>query len=346
MRIQHNITALNTHRNLMINNIKNTKSLEKLSSGLRIKQAGDDAAGLEISEKMRGQIRGLTMAGKNIQDGISLIQTAEGGMNEIHSMLQRVRELTVQAANDTNSDSDIENLELEVRQLFDEIDSISERTEFNGKKVLRGGGMIDSGGSGGGGGGTSGAMLTGQELMEAQTAFTKRLVQSTLEASERLIRDFYGLQVNGKTMTISYITDSPGGMVARVWSTSNPTMEIDNADVFTEGSLWIDEDRIIAHEMVHAVMAASGINMNSMPDWFVEGSAEFLPGAIERLRGSVSIIGVDSVVNKLTSTAKGSHFYSAGYAATMFMDQKLREAGNDGGLNLYYLTCKSFQELI
>ncbi|NMA66574.1 MAG: flagellin, partial [Clostridiaceae bacterium] len=98
MRINHNITALNTYRQLSLNNTNGAKSIEKLSSGLRINRAGDDAAGLAISEKMRAQIRGLDMASKNAQDGISLIQTAEGALNETHSILQRMRELAVQAA--------------------------------------------------------------------------------------------------------------------------------------------------------------------------------------------------------------------------------------------------------
>src|SRR5690554_3995106 len=106
MIINHNISALNTYRQLTVNNNSTSKALEKLSSGLRINRAGDDAAGLAISEKMRGQIRGLEMASKNAQDGISLIQTAEGALNETHSILQRMRELAVQSSNDTNNDVD------------------------------------------------------------------------------------------------------------------------------------------------------------------------------------------------------------------------------------------------
>lgn len=106
MIINHNIAAMNTHRQLNANTTNTNKAIEKLSSGLRINRAGDDAAGLAISEKMRGQIRGLDMASKNAQDGISLIQTAEGALNETHSILQRMRELAVQSANDTNTDAD------------------------------------------------------------------------------------------------------------------------------------------------------------------------------------------------------------------------------------------------
>ncbi|MFC0013582.1 MULTISPECIES: flagellin Hag [Allobacillus] len=138
MRINHNIAALNTHNQLSSNSNNIQKSLEKLSSGLKINRAGDDAAGLAISEKMRGQIRGLEMASKNAQDGISLIQTAEGALNETHSILQRMRELAVQASNDTNEKADRDALQDEVDQLFDEINRIAKDTEFNSQKLLGG----------------------------------------------------------------------------------------------------------------------------------------------------------------------------------------------------------------
>jgi flagellin len=136
MRINHNIAALNTHRQLTANTTAQSKSIEKLSSGLRINRAGDDAAGLAISEKMRGQIRGLDMAAKNSQDGISMIQTAEGALNETHSILQRMRELSVQSANDTNTADDRAELQLEVDDLILEIDRIATTTQFNGQNLL------------------------------------------------------------------------------------------------------------------------------------------------------------------------------------------------------------------
>ena len=138
MIINHNIAALNTHRQLGANTAASSKNLEKLSSGLRINRAGDDAAGLAISEKMRGQIRGLDMASKNAQDGISLIQTAEGALTETHSILQRMRELAVQSSTDTNTDNDRANLQKEVDQLAQELTRIGRDTEFNTKKLLDG----------------------------------------------------------------------------------------------------------------------------------------------------------------------------------------------------------------
>lgn len=139
MRINHNIAALNTYRQLTTNTSNTSKSLEKLSSGYRINKAGDDAAGLAISEKMRGQIRGLDQASRNASDGISLIQTAEGALNETHSILQRMRELAVQSATDTNEDTvDRPAIQAEIAQLASEITRISTDTEFNTKKLLTG----------------------------------------------------------------------------------------------------------------------------------------------------------------------------------------------------------------
>lgn len=138
MRINHNIAALNTYRQLGTANSAQAKSMEKLSSGLRINRAGDDAAGLSISEKMRGQIRGLDMASKNSQDGISMIQTAEGALNEVHSILQRMRELAVQASNDTNVTDDRNAIGQELAELGKEITRIKDTTQFNEQNLLDG----------------------------------------------------------------------------------------------------------------------------------------------------------------------------------------------------------------
>jgi flagellin len=136
MRINHNISAFNTYRQLSVNNLNASKSMEKLSSGLRINRAGDDAAGLAISEKMRGQIRGLEQASRNAQDGISMLQTVEGALNETHAILQRMRELAVQASNDTNVTVDREAIKEELTALRSEIDRIAKNTEFNTQKLI------------------------------------------------------------------------------------------------------------------------------------------------------------------------------------------------------------------
>jgi flagellin len=136
LRIQNNVEAFNTHRQLNATSAAASKSMEKLSSGYRINRAADDAAGLAISEKMRGQIGGLAQAQRNAQDGISLVQTAEGALNEAHSMLQRIRDLKVQSLNDTLATEDKDAIAAEVFQLNEEITKISTDTAFNGTKLL------------------------------------------------------------------------------------------------------------------------------------------------------------------------------------------------------------------
>ncbi|MHA0856223.1 flagellin N-terminal helical domain-containing protein [Paenibacillus sp. CMAA1364] len=144
MIINHNIPALNTHRNMGLNNTAASKNMEKLSSGLRINRAADDAAGLSISEKMRGQIRGLEQAQRNVQDGISFAQTAEGAMNEVSSMLTRMKELSVQQLNGTYSAGDKSNIKAELGQLGGQIDAILSNTKFNGINISGGSVVIQA----------------------------------------------------------------------------------------------------------------------------------------------------------------------------------------------------------
>ena len=136
MVVQHNMQAANANRMLNITTNAQSKSTEKLSSGYRINRAADDAAGLSISEKMRKQIRGLDQASTNAQDGISCVQTAEGALTEVHSMLQRMNELSVQAGNGTMSQDDRQNIQDELDQLVTEIDRVSETTKFNETYLL------------------------------------------------------------------------------------------------------------------------------------------------------------------------------------------------------------------
>ena len=143
MIVQHNITAMNSNRMLGLTTNSLSKSTEKLSSGYRINRAADDAAGLSISEKMRKQIRGLDQASTNAEDGISAVQTAEGALNEVHSMLQRMNELAVQSANGTNSESDRTAIQNEIDQLTTEIDRVSETTKFNETYLLKGDKSLD-----------------------------------------------------------------------------------------------------------------------------------------------------------------------------------------------------------
>ena len=138
MVVQHNLQAMNANRMLSVTTGQQAKSTEKLSSGFRVNKAADDAAGLAISEKMRSQVRGLDRASMNAQDGISLVQTAEGALNEAHAILQRMNELATQAANDTNTSTDRSQIKLEIDQLASEIDRISSTTQFNTMNLLDG----------------------------------------------------------------------------------------------------------------------------------------------------------------------------------------------------------------
>ncbi|MCA1021261.1 flagellin [Halobacillus litoralis] len=171
MRINHNIAALNTYRQLGSANNAQQSSMEKLSSGLRINNASDDAAGLAISEKMRGQIRGLDMATRNAQDGVSLLQTAEGALNETHSILQRMNELATQGANETLSTNDRDAIGDELTQLNDELNRISDATKFNGEKLLDGnfGAQLGSSGLAVGSDGVTSIDVSGAE---GNTTFT------------------------------------------------------------------------------------------------------------------------------------------------------------------------------
>lgn len=314
MKIQHNISALNTHRNLNFTNTQAGKALEKLSSGYKINRAGDDAAGLAISEKMRSQIRGLNMASKNAQDAISLIQTAEGALNEVHAMLQRARELSVQAANDTNVAGDRDALQQEVSQILQEINDIADRTEFNTMKVLKGG--------------TSTFSMSTPDA----ASLSQRLANSMLGNAEEAVTQAYGLSPDKVSIEIKYENQGPGGWVAWVTSTGgNPSkpisLTIDEADFFSGTPLWIDADRVITHEMVHAVMsgAIDAFNTGDIPDWFKEGAAEYVAGGNERVRG-------ENIANLITNNFKSiadSDGYAASFLAVKYMDDKLKANGSD-----------------
>ena len=210
MIINHNMNALNAHRNMTANTNSAGKSMEKLSSGLRINRAGDDAAGLAISEKMRGQIRGLDQASRNAQDGISLIQTAEGALNETHNILQRMRELAVQSANDTNITEDRAAIQEEINALTQEIDRISEQTEFNKQTLLNGSfkGQFQIGANGGQtisldiGNMASGelGLTTTSSVVEVKTTATKEGNGATLQVGTYTVKGTDIVDKDGKTV--------------------------------------------------------------------------------------------------------------------------------------------------
>lgn len=202
MIINHNMPAIGSYNALSRTDATINKSLEKLSTGLRINRAGDDAAGLAISEKMRGQVNGLNMASRNAQDGISMIQTAEGALNETHSILQRMRELSVQSANGTNTAEDRQALQNEVTQLKEEIDRIGNTTEFNTQKLLNGA-QAGAAGVSAGSGTTTGAQVA--KLTAASQTGTEDLSAVSLDGGgfgkETIIIDGQKIEVDWNTLS-------------------------------------------------------------------------------------------------------------------------------------------------
>ena len=206
MKINHNMGAMNSKRNMKINNKASSKSIEKLSSGLRISSAGDDVAGLSISEKMRSQIRGLEQASRNAADGITLIQTAEGALNETNSILQRMRELSVQSINDTNNESDRNAIQKEINSLTSEINRIANNTEYNTKKLL----------TGGDGKGIKAINLdfNGTEVIHTKgnDAVTKGMkvgvtISSNLSSSIIPQPDGFNFELKGVALSVRYVSD-------------------------------------------------------------------------------------------------------------------------------------------
>jgi flagellin len=222
MIINYNSMASNALRQLNINQNAQAKSMAKLSSGLRINTAADDAAGLAISEKMKGQIRGLDQASRNAQDGISLVQTAEGGLNETHDILQRMRELAVQSSNDTNTDQDRQNIQSEMNQLESEIDRIGNTTQFNTKNLLDG-----SMGKAVNGAVANVTSNTGLRVTDANTAVTTGTALTSLLDSNG---NSLGIQ-STDTVTISYVKN--GTTVSNTFSVGVLTL---NALGTTDGS--------------------------------------------------------------------------------------------------------------
>ena len=279
MRINNNLMAMNTHRMKGQQTVLNSKSMEKLSSGYRINRAGDDAAGLAISEKMRAQIRGLQRASRNSQDAISLIQTAEGGAASIHEMLQRIRELAVQSANDTLVNEDRDKIQSEVDQIMGQIDTVANNTEFNTKKILNNDGTtIDS------------------AVTDALTAKIPTMLNDALN----ILTASYGIALPTATtnMTVQYYDDASDGAGASMGTSDgiSLTLRVNLANV-TDGSgnLIADDqlDRLLAHEMMHGLQFTEmstflTAGMSNDETWVAEGLAMLIQGGNLFAAGSLT----------------------------------------------------------
>ena len=335
LSINTNVVSLNVQRQLHGSQATLATSMQRLSTGMRINSAKDDAAGLAISERFTTQIRGNMQAARNANDGISMLQTAEGNLTNITNNLQRIRELAVQAANGTNSASDRQAIQAEVSQLAFEVDRVGNGAKFNGTSIF----------------GQSQASAVGDANQLAVLAGLQ--TAGWLANSEDIISSLFGLTGDGAAINIELtsFTDGAGGTAARVSSVvgatgfgTNLKMQIDMAD-FTPpnlpngGTAPLYNDRIILHEMVHAVMART-VNYGSIAatsnQWFLEGTAEFIHGADERVAASIAANGggaggASAVAAALVTGAQTtSDNYSAAYSAVRYLHDKIKTAGGNG----------------
>jgi flagellin len=337
LSINTNIASLNAQRNLGTSQTTLGTALQRLASGLRINSAADDAAGMAISDRFTTQIRGLNQAARNANDGVSMLQTAEGALTTVTNALQRIRELAVQAANGSNSASDRAALQQEVAQLTDEVDRVGRTASFNGQLIF----------------GQDANSVVGDK---DQLAVLDGLQQGWLSNAEKLIQQYYGLKAGGNPIKIELTTfsDGAGNTLARVTGSvpangtaTNITLQVDMKD-FTPpnlpngGSAPFYDDRILAHEMTHAVMYAT-MNVGSMftnkQQFFLEGTAELMHGADERVAADIAANGggaggITAIMNKVASWGTAwdgsSEAYSAAYEGMRYLDEKIKAAGGSG----------------
>ncbi|OON85861.1 hypothetical protein BXO88_10515 [Oribacterium sp. C9] len=279
MVLQHNVPAINSGRNLSYNRTNLNKNLEKLSTGYKINRAADDAAGLAISESMRNKINGLNQAETNAQDGISMIQIAEGALSEVHSMLERGTTLATQAANDTYKDDVRKNIDAELQELKKEIDRISASTEFNGINLLNGlhaAGEIDKVAS----------VLTTDEVDQ----IVKDISNIVCNSGEDILDSFNTLKTgypdSKVNITIKSLPGSTlataGGTVSSGQGLINVNVDVDKIDSINTAT----KESTLSHEVMHGVMgvalANAGTSMTALKAsdnlWFTEGTAQLAGG--------------------------------------------------------------------
>jgi len=327
--INTNIASLNSRRHLDGNDSLLGQTLQRLSSGLRINSAKDDAAGLAISERFTTQIRGSIQAGRNINDAISLAQTAEGGLASLAELMQRGRELAVQAVNATNSTSDRKALQSEITQIQEEVGRVISQTSFNSIKVFDPPNAVKA---------------DAAPLSDIEQRITDDLQGSWLQQSEAIINDYFGLQAAGGVTLKIVFEDSIASATAFVsYSGANGgaptnTMEL-HIDVgefealYNNGSQAAFDamNNVIAHEMTHAVMAAT-TNLEQFPGWFSEGAAEFIPGADSNVASYLASQGGNdqpnrqAIIDNIDSQDEPGEFggdqlaYVTAYVATRYLD--------------------------
>ncbi len=292
MKINHNIAALNTYNKLNSATNAQSKSMEKLSSGLRINSAADDAAGLAISEKMRGQIRGLDQASANAQDGISMIQTAEGALSETTDILQRMKELATQAANGTNTESDRGEIQKEMNQLTSEINRIGNTTEFNTQKLLDGGAStngINAGTTDGKGIAASVATVTGNKAVDLNADFSSGTTGETLS-----------IDVSGTTYSID------GATMKVLWGDGSDKTNDDLINILSNYAVESGTTNKLG-DVANLSISSNGVLSVSSKD---AGSSESVTVSVDSTSmatfGALVGVNADSSTSAYSSTAEGT----------------------------------------
>ncbi|WP_187296282.1 flagellin N-terminal helical domain-containing protein [Tepidibacter mesophilus] len=308
MRINHNIPAMNAHRLLNVNNSFASKSLEKLSSGKRINRAGDDAAGMAIGEKMRAQINGLKMASRNSLDGVSLVQTAEGAMGEVHSMLQRMRELSVQAANGTMSESDRQAVQDEINQLTSEVNRIANGTEYNTRNILRGNEEPNSNT-------TVSSMSTGSPVI-LQGDYNIRTNMGTLDLTNTQL----SIEVNGEETKVDIGGFDGSGTLSEdelITRINDALTDKGTASINSVGELEIRTNDIGGNTSVKlkgsAVEKLVGNNIYVITPPAYDPASPYENSALLNMNESTITVDSSGMTNEAMGTAENAGKYSYGY---------------------------------
>ena len=309
MIVQHNMSAMNANRMLGITNSSLAKSTEKLSSGYRINRAADDAAGLSISEKMRSQIRGLNKASDNAQDGISLIQTAEGALNESHSILQRMRELSVQASNGTETDDDREAVQKEIEQLQDELTRISSTTEFNTMKLLDGS-LAGPQGVSKGSNQTIGSQIS--NLKAAETGMTVGVDTSGATDTDFFIKET--IKIDGADITVDWttLTSEEKAALKQNWAASDSSKASKAATIMQDKiNEAIDNSGLgVAHVTVKSSVAAGKASFN------IKSGSEGTDSKIDINSATNTNTVIGATLGTVTAKTGSTKYSGDGVAAT------------------------------
>ena len=309
MIVQHNMSAMNANRMLGITNSSLAKSTEKLSSGYRINRAADDAAGLSISEKMRSQIRGLNKASDNAQDGISLIQTAEGALNESHSILQRMRELSVQASNGTETDDDREAVQKEIEQLQDELTRISSTTEFNTMKLLDGS-LAGPQGVSKGSNQTIGSQIS--NLKAAETGMTVGV--DTSGATDTDFFEKETIKIDGADITVDWttLTSEEKAALKQNWAASDSSKASKAATIMQDKiNEAIDNSGLgVAHVTVKSSVAAGKASFN------IKSGSEGTDSKIDINSATNTNTVIGATLGTVTAKTGSTKYSGDGVAAT------------------------------